>query len=414
MTTGVTGVADERTAYRLVGVVWALLVVNTLGASSPAALIPIPGRLGQLVTMGALVTAFSLALILNPRVRLRPSAFLLLLTLLVVLSFVSSSYLESGFGAIARCIRFALFIGTLWLLTPFWDGTVRFIRYHVLTLSAVLATVVVGMVVSPGTAFGNYEGRLSGALWYLESTQVGDYAAVVIGMTVLLWLGRCVDGRSAAIIVVPSVGVLLLTHTRTATFAMLVGLAIGVLSLAATNARARRAVAVGLLGVGVVGVMWKAVQTWVLRGQDADTFTSLTGRQAFWDAVLAKPRRMREELIGVGLTDKSFGGLPIDSSWLVVYQEQGFIGVGLVALLFVVLLVAALLHPTSPARACAILLILHCLLASYTQVGLSDASTYLLHLAAAAASLGGRGATVVGWRDGVRQKERDPAAVRLG
>ncbi|MDQ4033263.1 MAG: O-antigen ligase domain-containing protein, partial [Actinomycetota bacterium] len=51
-------------------------------------------------------------------------------------------------------------------------------------------------------------------------------------------------------------------------------------------------------------------------------------------------------------------------------------------------------RPPSPARACAVFLIVYCLIASYTQVGLGDASGYLLHLVVAAALLTGAGRTV--------------------
>lgn len=404
---GVVRAADERTTNRLVGVVWALLVVNTLGASSPEAIIPVPHRLAQLLTMGALLLAFAIALLLNPRLRVRPSGVLLLLTLLLISSVVASGYFESGFGAIARCIRFALFLATLWLLTPFWDGSVRFVRYHVQTLSVVLLTVVAGLAIAPGAAMpADFDNRLTGVLWFLEATQVGDYAAVVAGLTTMLWLTRRIDGRSALLIALTAFVVLLLTHTRTATFAMLIGLAVGIVSLATTNLRARRAIGVGLVGAGLAGVMWKAIQTWVLRGQDADDFSSLTGRQVYWDAVLAKPRTVREEWLGVGLTDKSYGGLPIDSSWLVVYHEQGFVGIGLVALCFVVLLGSIFLRSPSPARACAILLVVHVLLASYTQVGLGDASTYMLHLVVAATCLVRGETPAPPWRPPARAREQ--------
>jgi hypothetical protein len=87
------------------------------------------------------------------------------------------------------------------------------------------------------------------------------------------------------------------------------------------------------------------------------------------------------------LTDKSYDGLPIDSAWLAVYWEQGLVGVVLVAIALVGLLTAAALRPPSPARACAVFLILYCAVAAYTEVGLGDASQYLLHLAVAASLL---------------------------
>jgi hypothetical protein len=89
----------------------------------------------------------------------------------------------------------------------------------------------------------------------------------------------------------------------------------------------------------------------------------------------------------MGLGDKSFDGLPIDNSWLAVYQEQGLVGAAVVAAIILVLGGVALLRPPSLQRACAIFLISYCAIASYTEAGLGDASPYLLHLAVAASLL---------------------------
>ncbi|MFK0286863.1 O-antigen ligase domain-containing protein [Streptomyces sp. NPDC090499] len=374
---------------RIVGVVWGLLVLNTLGSAGAKTIVPLPRSLIQMVTMGALVAAFALALAVNLRLRIRPSAYLLLLTLLLVTSVLSSAHLESGFGALFRCFRLTLFVGTLWLLSRWWDGSLTFVRYHVRAYFAVLGSVAAGLVVSPGAALPDlYGGRLVGALWPLTPPQIGQYAAVIIGLTVLLLMGHRTDRRSAAVVIVPSFVLLALTHTRTATLGLLLGLALAIGSLILTSAAARRffswAVLVGAVAaVGFAG----ALQTWFLRGQSKENFSSLTGRAKVWDALLAAPRTTSEKLLGVGLGDKSFGGLPIDNSWLAVYNEQGLIGVGLVAVIIVVLGGVALLRPPSLQRACAIFLISYCAIASYTEAGLGDASPYLLHLALAASLL---------------------------
>ncbi|MFI6436634.1 O-antigen ligase domain-containing protein [Streptomyces sp. NPDC050759] len=374
---------------KIVGTVWGLLILNTLGSTGAKTIIPLPRSLIQLVTMGALVAAFTLALLVNARLRIRPSAYVLLLTLLLVASVISSAHLESGFGALFRCFRLALFVGTLWLLSRWWDGGLTFVRPHIRVYFAVLGTVAAGLVVSPGAALpGEYEGRLVGALWPLTPPQIGQYAAVVIGLTVLLLLGRRTDGRSAAIVIVPSLGVLALTHTRTATLGMLVGLVLAIGSLILTSAAARRFFTWAVLCATVAAVGFaSALQAWFLRGQSQENFSSLTGRAKVWDALLGEHRSMSEQAFGVGLGDKSFGGLPIDNSWLAVYNEQGLIGVTLVAAIIVVLGGVALLRPPSLQRACAIFLISYCGIASYTEVGLGDASPYLLHLALAASLL---------------------------
>ncbi|MFG2949441.1 O-antigen ligase domain-containing protein [Streptomyces adustus] len=374
---------------RIVGTVWGLLILNTLGSAGAKTIVPLPRSLIQMVTMGALVTAFALALAVNTRLRIRPSAFVFLLTLLLMLSVISSANLESGFGALFRCFRLTLFVGTLWLLTRWWDGGMTFVRHHIRMYLAVLATVAAGLIASPGAALPDlYGGRLVGALWPLTPPQIGQYAAVIIGLTVLLLLGRQVDRTSAAVVIVPSLVLLALTHTRTATLGLLVGLALAIASLILTSGAARRFFTRATL-IGTVAAVGfaSALQTWFLRGQSQENFSSLTGRAKVWHALLIEPRTTTRFLFGAGLGDKSFDGLPIDNSWLAVYNEQGLIGVVLVAAVLLVLGGVALLRPPSLARACAIFLISYCAIASYTEAGLGDASPYLLHLAVAASLL---------------------------
>ncbi|MFG2560139.1 O-antigen ligase domain-containing protein [Streptomyces sp. NPDC048496] len=374
---------------KIVGTVWGLLILNTLGSAGAKTIIPLPRSLIQMVTMGSLVAAFSLVLAVNLRLRIRASAFVFLLTLLLVLSVISSANLESGFGALFRCARLALFVGTLWLLSRWWDGGLTFLRHHIRMYFAVLGSVAAGLVISPGAAMPEtYGGRLVGALWPLTPPQIGQYAAVIIGLTVLLVLGRRTDKASAAVVIVPSLVLLALTHTRTATLGLLVGLALAIGSLVLTSAAARRFFAWAVLVSAVAAVGFaSALQAWFLRGQSQEYFTSLTGRAKVWDALLTAPRTTSEYLFGAGLGDKSFGGLPIDNSWLAVYNEQGMTGVALVAAIIIVLGGVALLRPPSLSRACAIFLISYCAIASYTEAGLGDASPYLLHLAVAASLL---------------------------
>lgn len=374
---------------KIVGIVWGLLVLNTLGSAGAKTIIPLPRSLIQMVTMGALVAAFALALAVNLRLRIRAGAFLFLLTLLLVPSVISSVNLESGFGALFRCARLALFVGTLWLLSRWWDGSLTFVRHHIRMYFAVLGSVAVGLVVSPGAALPDlYGGRLVGALWPLTPPQIGQYAAVIIGLTVLLVLGRRIDRAGAAVVIVPSLVLLALTHTRTATLGLLIGLALAIGSLILTSAAARRFFTWAVLCATVAAVGFSsALQAWFLRGQSQENFSNLTGRAKVWNALLTAPRTTAEQVFGMGLGDKSFGGLPIDNSWLAVYQEQGLIGVTLVASIIIVLGGVALLRPPSLQRACALFLISYCAIASYTEAGLGDASPYLLHLALAASLL---------------------------
>jgi hypothetical protein len=371
-------------AVKVISVVWALLVFNTLG-SLGASVLPIPRSVLQMLTMSSVGFAFVLALAVNPRFKFRPSAYLMLLTLLLVGSFASSAQLNSGWGALFRCARFALFIGTLWLISPWMDNALHFVKHHVRVLAALLVTVGIGLAVAPGLALAEInEGRLTGVLWPLTATQVGQYAAITIGLTVLLWLNKLTTGKSVALVSVPAVVMLVLTHTRTATAGLVAGLVVAGLSMLLTNARARKvlvwAIAGAVAGIVLLGAF---IQAWLLRGQDQENFANLTGRAKVWGRLLDLPRSWFEQVFGTGLSNKSFDGLPIDNSWLAVYHEQGYLGVVVVVLFLLTLVVAAISRAPSPARACALFLISYCLLASYTEAGLGDASPYLLHLALA-------------------------------
>ena len=106
-----------------------------------------------------------------------------------------------------------------------------------------------------------------------------------------------------------------------------------------------------------------------------------------WSLVVTLPRNWFEVLFGFGLSNNSFNGLPIDSNWLATYNDQGVVGIVLCASLLVFLFVAAYFRPRGAPRALALFLVTYCLVASYTETGLSQPSSYLLDLTLAASLL---------------------------
>ena len=125
------------------------------------------------------------------------------------------------------------------------------------------------------------------------------------------------------------------------------------------------------------------ITTWLARGEGTQELTQLTGRTKVWGPLLAFPRDQFQELFGFGLSNASFNGLPIDSNWLASYQEQGLFGVVVCAAILVFLLVTAYFQPRGVQRALALFLVTYCLVASFTEVGFTDAScTSSSHLAA--------------------------------
>ena len=368
--------------------VWAALFLNVLAFSGLPTLIPIPTTVGQLVTQGALIVAFLLALLANPRCVIRPSLFLILLSVLAVVALMVSIHNQFFLGSTFRACRLIGFVTILWLLTPWW-GRADFplLRAHITCLRIVIVTVLVGAVVAPGAAF-SYEGRLSGALWPIPPTQVAHYAAVLLGCTAVLWFGGAVRGRTALLTLIGSSVALVGAHTRTALLAMTVSLAVAGASMFLGHARVRRTTA--LLAVfGVIAATFFAplIVTWLWRGQSLEEASQLTGRTKVWTEILGLERSWLQEIFGFGLSNKSFDGLPIDNNWLAVYLDQGWFGLVVDAALLLILVFLAVTQRRGLRRAIALFLVSYCIVASITETGLGDASPYLLELTVAASLL---------------------------
>jgi O-antigen ligase len=388
----------EQKRVRRVQVVWALLFFNVMSFTPQPIVIPIPHFVGQLLTQGALVVALVMALTVNPRVRVRPSVFLSLYSVLAITTLMMSVRFVS-LGTVYRAGRLVEFLVVLWLLTPWWGRRdLLLVRAQVRFLVVILVSVWLGLALAPHKAYVLNAGarRLDGAIWPMPATQVGHYMAELTGLAVLLWLCRIWSRRTAVLVLIPSTAALLISHTRTALLGMIVGLAVAGISLLTQSRRARRAFAATVLvTITLVVPFSPLISSWLVRGETATQVSNLSGRTEVWPAVLSEPRPETNKLFGsgmgnggvVGAQNPAEDGLPIDGSWIATYQNQGLIGVVLEGAMFMVLLLAALLRPPSPARAMALFLILYCLVASFAETGLGDASSYLLDLALAASLL---------------------------
>ena len=209
---------SERLIRRRVYLTWFLLYFNTLTFFPGVSFIHIPSSIGKGIAQATLAFALLCALSLNRRLLLRPNILLFLVTL-IVLGTILTTLQPQHFGTVFRTFRFAGFVVTLWLLTPWWGRRdLLLLRCHLMALSIVLGSVLVGLVVSPGHALT--EGRLAGALWPMQPTQVAHYAAVMIGVVVVLWFCGNVRGRTAAIVAAVAGIELILSHTRTALIAL--------------------------------------------------------------------------------------------------------------------------------------------------------------------------------------------------
>ncbi|MFC5729980.1 MULTISPECIES: O-antigen ligase family protein [Nocardioides] len=370
----------------LLRLTWAALFLNVLAFAGSVILVPIPESLGQLVTQGALLLAALLALILNRRATLRPDVFLVLLTVLAVVTLMTSLHNEFLLSSTFRACRLLLFLGVVWLLTP-WLGSrqMELLRCHRQCHFVVLGLVLLGALVAPGLAF-SFQGRLSGVLWPIPPTQVAHYAAILLGTSTVLWMCRVIGGRDAMVAIGLSSITLVATHTRTALLAAVIGLVFAGASLFFRHVRVRRTSAVvAAFAVLAATVFATELTAWVLRGQTAEDAGRLTGRTDVWAQVMALDRPLRERLFGRGMSDQSFNGLAIDSNWVATYLDQGWFGVSVIAVALITILLRAITYPPRPQRAVALFLIVYCMVASITETGLSTASPYLLDLVVAAA-----------------------------
>jgi hypothetical protein len=378
-------VPPERRRRRRVQLVWALLVLNVMTFFPGAPhIIPIPGSVGKLIAQSSLVVALMVVLTVNRPVRIRPSVYMFLAGLLAAEALMASIRAEFLFGALFRTSRLFLFVLVLWLLTPWWTRRdLLLVRTHLVVLWCIVGSVAVGLLVAPGLALT--ENRLGGILWPIPPTQVGHYSAVAIGLTAVLWMAGLLRRSVALASVLVTTPILLLTHTRTALIAMLAGVVIAGLSLFTARTRVRRAFAIGVVVFSVGALtLSSVVTTWLARGQDSAELGALTGRKMVWDAILEQPRSTFETFFGFGLSNKSFNGLPIDSNWLGTYYDVGLLGVAITILLVLFVLIAAWFQPQGPRRALALFLVAYCVVASFTESGLSEASPYLLELTLAA------------------------------
>ena len=382
--------ARERSVRRRVGLVWGLLVLNVVGYTG--ALVHVPGALGKGITQGALPVAILVALTINRRIVVRPNLFLCLVFLLGTEAVVTALQ-PQAFGTVYRTFRMVEFVAALWLLTPWWGRRdLLLVRCHLKALAVVLGSVLLGVLIAPSKAIGT--GRLIGVLWAVPATQVAHYAAIILGVTAVLWFCGQLPSRITLIIVAASGVILILTHTRTALVAMIAGLLVAGLSLIAAKARVRKLFAVaGAVTAIAIMTLSGFLASWLSRGQGSSQLTHLTGRTAVWGPLLAFPRDKFQEIFGFGLSNDSFNGLPIDSNWLASYQAQGLFGVVICATMLIFLLALAYFQPRGVQRALALFLVTYCLIASFTEVGFTGPSPYLLELTLAASLLVPPGAT---------------------
>jgi O-antigen ligase len=166
-----------------------------------------------------------------------------------------------------------------------------------------LCSVWAGAALAPALAFlpnrGIFGFELQGVMPQLSTNGVGEIAALlgVVSFSRLI-LRPHADGNASwySLLLIVSVSTLILAQTRSATIGFLFGV-----FLAALYRNARVAM-LGLAACVVVALLSQAatqvVQTYMMRGQDAELFNSLSGRMTWWQT--AWPKIQEKPWLGYG------------------------------------------------------------------------------------------------------------------
>ena len=195
---------------------------------------------GKLITQGSLPLAIVVALTVNRRVIVRPNVFLCLLSLLVVEAIVTSLQAQyvRGHGVPdlpARRVRCRAVAADA-LLGPARPAARPLPSEGDVGGAGLGGPGPAGV---PGAGHGLAAGSAARS-GPIPATQVAHYAAVTLGLVVVLWLCDRRNGRVTLLVVAATGVILLLTQTRTALSAMIAGILIAGLSLIVAKARVRK------------------------------------------------------------------------------------------------------------------------------------------------------------------------------
>jgi hypothetical protein len=325
-----------------------------------------------------------------------PVFFLFYATYLFVAA-ATAFHLLDPVTSLLRVVRLGLALAVPLLL---WSLLTRdpnlFLRAHRTAHLLLGLTVFASLAAFPDRAW-DYRGsvgagrRLQGVILPMLSPRVGEVGAIIVGLTVIgLVLGK-VRRVPGLIVIGLGSALLILSWTRTAAAALLVGLLFAF--FATRKARPGRRAFTGLLLILLVVLAASPVWSWATRGQSSVELSSFTGRTLAWSAVFDQESSLRTVTLGHGLGNKRIllrrgeGDIDvqaIDNGWITMFWETGLFGVILVFMAVVAAFVTAWRAPTHYVRAAALFLVIYVFIASFTETGLSDLSSQTLHLMVAA------------------------------
>jgi hypothetical protein len=380
--------------------VWVLVVVNVQPWVRQPSVPQAQATVEPSGAKGALLAAtFMVAVVLAaPRFRARMPATYLLYIAYLFLAAATAFHLSDPRPPLLRVVRLGLAIAIPLLLWSWLAGRPqRFLRAHRLAHVLVGLVVVAGLAAAPDGAWdgaGSFAagGRLQGVLLPMLPPRVGEIGAVLVGLTTIALVFRQARPLPAGIVIALGLSLVILSRTRTAAAALLVGLLVA-FGITRKHRLGRR----GLATLGVVVLLavplFVPLRSWAVREQDSQRLASLTGRTLAWSAVLEQQTSVRTTMLGHGLGNKGvllrrgegdFDVMAIDNGWLSLFWETGWLGVGVVLLALLSAVVAVARAPTPAVRAAAGFLLVYVAVTSITETGLSDLSSQTLHVLVAA------------------------------
>jgi len=312
---------------------------------------------------------------------------------------VLSTLLTGGEVSVAiRGARIALALVIPLCLWPLLrDRPERLVTGMLVGYSLLAVLTLLGPVLAPshawllGTHF-SAGGRLKGAFLGMLPPRVGEIGAITAGMSYLTWAHRRMPLRLSAPLIVVGIALIVLSRTRTAAAAALLGLLLAAFATYRSDAwRRQRNVLLGIAGAALA--LLPVVISWALRNQSDSQVTSLSGRTVAWDYIVHLKVDRVTWLFGHGLGqsevfirrgDNTLNYAPIDSSWLSLYYESGMAGAVLAGCGFLAAVWSAFAARTPYVRAVCVFIVTYAAVDSFNETGLSDVSSLVLMLLVAA------------------------------
>lgn len=303
------------------------------------------------------------------RFRTGPVPWLLLYLLITT----AGAFLDGdGFPTLVLAARVVLMMATVVLLVRCYPPAVL--------LTALTSSMLALAAVASLTGLGSLatEGRLYGGLPPLNANEI----SLLLGVPLVCLVWRCVQGVATGwdvAAILPLLGVIWLTGTRTGLVALVAAFMLLVLMAPRIPAAVFSALALAIPAALAVVTLTPVASSYATRG-DAASVTTLNSRTVAWDAAVHYADSVPAQLLGVGLAVKK---IPVsatyrteqilDSTWVSALVQAGALGTAVLAIVALVVLVRAITVP-GPARSLGVAVIVLLLGRSLLESGLFDAS----------------------------------------